>query len=303
VAGITVALVSLPLSTALAIAAGAPPMAGISAGIYGPLMGGLLGGSNYNILGPAGALVNNLNKLSSENGPEIIPLVAALSGVFSLFVYLLKLDKYCTLIPTSVLEGFSFGVAITIGFGQFNSAFGLVGLKKHPEFYNNVAETFSNLADLDAVEFVPFICLYLTLMLLMKFVPGRPWIIFIALVGIIYGFLTSALFPNIKPMLLKDAYPAMLKPSVVNFSYMNNDIPLMNIVIGAAEVSFVAVLETLISARIADNLTGTRFNQHKEVFGMSLANILSGLLGGTPCTGVLVRTGVNVTAGATDKIS
>lgn len=117
ISGITVALVSLPLSTALAIAAGAQPMAGISAGVYGPLMGGLFGGSNYNILGPAGALVNNLNKLSTLNGPEIIPMVAALSGIFSLLVWMLKLEKYCTLIPISVLEGFSFGVAITIGCG------------------------------------------------------------------------------------------------------------------------------------------------------------------------------------------
>ena len=117
ISGITVALVSLPLSTALAIAGGAPPMAGIAAGIYGPIMGGLLGGSNYNILGPAGALVNNLNKLSTVNGPEIIPMVAAMSGVFMIIAWMLHLEKYCTLIPVAVLEGFSFGVAITIGFG------------------------------------------------------------------------------------------------------------------------------------------------------------------------------------------
>ena len=66
---------------------------------------------------------------------------------------------------------------------------------------------------------------------------------------------------------------------------------------------FVAVLETLISGRIADNMTGTRFHQSKEVFGMSLGNTFSGLMGGTPCTGVLVRTAVNVTAGSTDKFS
>lgn len=74
-------------------------------------------------------------------------------------------------------------------------------------------------------------------------------------------------------------------------------------IIGSLEVAFVAVLETLISARIADNLTETRFDQSKEVFGMALGNMLSGFMGGTPCTGVLVRTGVNVASGATDKLS
>jgi SulP family sulfate permease len=144
--GITVALVSLPLSTALAIAAGAEPMQGIMAGIYGPMMGGIFGGSNYNILGPAGALVNNLSKLSGEYGPDIIPMVALGCGVLSMLVHLLKLEKYCTLIPVSVLEGFSLGVAITIGFGQFNFALGL-NLPKKPSFFQNVANTVSHVGD------------------------------------------------------------------------------------------------------------------------------------------------------------
>lgn len=307
ISGITVALVSLPLSTALAIAAGAPPMAGISAGIYGPLMGGLFGSSAYNILGPAGALVNNLNKLSSLNGPAIIPMVAALSGIFSLLVWLLRLERYCTLIPISVLEGFSFGVAITIGCGQFNSALGLKGIKKHPEFASNLKETFSNAHNIDAKEFVPFLVMYLALMILLRKFPTKPWIIFIALCGMIYGFSTSVLLSSsaIKPTLLKDMYPEMLHPALIDFSYWSkgSKIPSMNIIIGAAQVSFVAVLETLISARIADNKTGTRFEARPEVFGMALGNILSGILGGTPCTGVLVRTGVNITAGSTHKTS
>ena len=121
-------------------------MQGIMAGIYGPLMGGLFGGSNYNILGPAGALVNNLSKLSGTYGPDIIPMVALGGGLVSFVVFLLKLEKYCTLIPISVLEGFSLGVAITIGFGQFNFALGL-DLPKEKEFYKNVIKTFENVGD------------------------------------------------------------------------------------------------------------------------------------------------------------
>lgn len=91
-AGISVALVSLPLSTALAIASGATPMHGIRTGIYGSAMGGLFGGSNYNILGPAGALVNNLSTLESQFGVDIIPMVALGAGIISFIVYLLKLE-------------------------------------------------------------------------------------------------------------------------------------------------------------------------------------------------------------------
>ena len=100
-------------------------MHGIRTGIYGSAMGGLFGGSNYNILGPAGALVNNLSSLESHWGIDIIPMVALGAGIISFIVYLLRLEQYCTLIPVSVLEGFSLGVAITIGTGQFNFALGL----------------------------------------------------------------------------------------------------------------------------------------------------------------------------------
>ena len=96
----------------------------------------------------------------------------------------------------------------------------------------------------------------------MKVFPGRPWIIFIALIGMIYGFLTSVFFKEIKPLLLKDKYKAMNHAKIVDFEWMKNknNIPLEAIIIGSAKVGFVAVLETLISARIADNMTGTRFN-------------------------------------------
>lgn len=117
ISGVTVALVSVPLSTALAIASGAKPMQGLTTAIYGPAVGGLLGGSHYNILGPAGALVNILNAYSTQYGPEIVPYLATLGGLLSLLVYALKLERYAMLIPISVLEGFSLSVAVAIGFG------------------------------------------------------------------------------------------------------------------------------------------------------------------------------------------
>ena len=99
-------------------------------------------------------------------------------------------------------------------------------------------------------------------MSLMKYFPGNPWIIFIALVGMIYGYITVNFINDIKPLILRDKYPKMVTPLLYDFSWMENkkNIPFAHILIGSAEVAFVAVLETLISARIADNMTGTRFN-------------------------------------------
>jgi len=83
--GITVALVSTTLSPALAMAQGATAMMGLSTGIYGAAIAGVIGGSHYNILGPAGALVNIVSNLSAENGVDIIPWVALVSGIMSFF--------------------------------------------------------------------------------------------------------------------------------------------------------------------------------------------------------------------------
>lgn len=108
------------------------------------------------------------------------------------------------------------------------------------------------------------------------------------------------------PVLLSDIYPKMAtETALASFAFWSpkKAIPFWNVVIGSAKVSFVAVLETLISARIADNKTNTRFDQSKEIFGMSLANIVAGLMGGTPCTGVLIRTNVNIQTKATHKTS
>ena len=91
--GLTVALVSIPLSTALSIAAGATPDMGLRSAIYGPAIGGILGGSDFNILGPAGALVN-INKLySGTYGVEILPWLAFVSGLMALLVWLTKLEN------------------------------------------------------------------------------------------------------------------------------------------------------------------------------------------------------------------
>lgn len=162
-------------------------MMGLSTAIYGPALGGILGGSHYNILGPAGALVNIVATLSATNGVEMIPICATVGGVMSFMVYLLGIENYCTMIPTAVLEGFSLGVATAIGLGQFDFAFGLYGLPKHKHFYRNVVEGVEDVGDLQWKEFLPFLVGYITLMSLFKWNPKVPWIVAMAAAGILYG--------------------------------------------------------------------------------------------------------------------
>ena len=112
--GSVVALVGIPLSFALAIASECTPVMGLISAIYGPMVGGLLGGSDFNVFGPAASLTSINAKLVVENGIGIIPYVTMLSGAFILWIYMFGLEQYVLLIPFSVLEGFSFGIATTI---------------------------------------------------------------------------------------------------------------------------------------------------------------------------------------------
>jgi len=101
------------------------------------------------------------------------------------------------------------------------------------------------------------------LFILLKCLPGRPWIIVIAFFGILYGWLTTKYFSDYKPILLKDNYPdldLMGFSKLANFDYLENDIPGFNIFSGSLKVAFIAILETITSAKIADNLTGSRFD-------------------------------------------
>lgn len=121
--GLTVALVSIPLSISLAMASGVSPVAGIITAIWAGLVGALLGGSNYNIIGPTGALAGFIASYALTAGPQAVPLLSICVGCFILLAYLLKLETYIVLIPSSVIHGFTLGIACIIAKSQFAYAF------------------------------------------------------------------------------------------------------------------------------------------------------------------------------------
>lgn len=137
-AGLTVALVSLPLSISLAIAANATPVMGLITAVWAGLVAALFGGSNFNVVGPTGALSGILAAFAIQNGVEMLPLLAIASGLVVLLAYALRWDRYIIFIPSCVMHGFTLGVAFIIGLNQLNFALGLSGLSSHEKFILNV---------------------------------------------------------------------------------------------------------------------------------------------------------------------
>lgn len=299
--GLTVALVSLPLSLSLAIASGATPIMGIITAVWAGLVAAIFGGSDYNVVGPAGALAAIIAGFGMTFGPELMPMLALCSGVLMLVIWLLRLDRYLVFIPSSVMYGFTLGVGLAIGLSQLNAALGLSGLPLHESLLANFLESLRHIGEAQLPTFTLFAGCLVLLFVCVKLFPKIPGAVVVAVVGIAIGYAAEAgMLPfEIQTLLAKygtfraDLFtpPAILPPLDPRFFQ------------AVVTVAVVAVLETLLSAKIADGMTGSRFHQSREVRGVALANIASGIAGGLPATGVFVRTALNVKTGASSRVS
>lgn len=297
--GITVSLISIPLSVSLAVASQSTPIAGIITAIWAGLIASIFGGSIYNIVGPTGALSGIIAAYALAHGADNISMLAIVSGIIIFIAYILKLEKYLVFVPSSVIHGFTLGVAFIIGFGQFNSAFGLHGLPKHEKFIENLIESFSHLLQTNFSSLIIFIIFFAALIILRKLLPRVPGAILLSPLGILLGYLGTK---NIIPLHLET-----LGSNFANISGKLFQLPHLffdsSLIKTGFAVALIAILETMLSAKIADGMTKSKHNERKEMLGLSLANIGSGLMGGIPGTAALARTSLNIKTGATDRIS
>ncbi len=300
--GLTVAMVSVPLSLALAIASGATPVMGIITAVWAGLVAAALGGSEYNVVGPAGALSGILAAFALTVGVQYLPLLALLSGALVFVCYIFKWEKYLVFIPSSVMHGFTLGVGLTIGLGQLNSALGLSGLPVHESALLNIWESLTHVSQFNPLTAGLFLSLLLLLFVLARFFPRIPGAVVVAVLGIAVGYASERQLLPLAITTLHSKYGA-LQATLIQVPTFSLPPLSMNLLKAAFTVAVVAVLETLLSAKIVDGMTGTRFNQRREVFGLAWANIASGLAGGLPATGVLVRTALNAKTGAKSRWS
>jgi SulP family sulfate permease len=304
--GITVAFVSIPLSIALAIASGATPTQGIITAFWAGLLAAFLGGSNYNVTGPTGALSGILLTYAIVNGYAILPIVAIISGLIILAVWALKLDRYIIFIPKVVVHGFTLGVAFIIALGQLDNMLGLDNIPKTEKLTTNVWTSLQHYSEINWWIFLIFLIGGIFIFIWNKRFPKFPGAIIVALVGIVSAFIINEVLGiDFGLLTLADKYPDVSASLYYNIwgdvsldMFLNKELWVIS-----AATALIAILETLISGQIADNMTKTKFNRSKEVFALSIANIGSGVMGGIPATAALARTALNIKSGATDKIS
>lgn len=297
--GLTVSLVSLPLSVSLAVASNATPTMGIIAAIWAGFFAALFGGSHYNIVGPTGALSGLLAAFALSHGAQSLPALAIVSGILILLAWRFRLEKYIRHIPEHTIQGFTIGVAIIISATQLGGALGIQLPKEINGQFDKIIYFFTNIDQTDPVTFLIFLSFLIGLFLFKKYIPKIPGAIVLSPIGILIGLLSIKSIIPFSIKTLGDVFPVILpkiaEPAILFFDPY--------LIIPAIGVATVAIIETGISATIADKSTGTIHNPKKEVFGLGLANIASGIFGGIPATAALARTSLNIKSGADHKIS
>ena len=308
--GLTVAMFSFPLSIAIAVASGTSPIQGVITGIVASTIASIFGGSNYNIIGVTGSITIVLLTFSIQFGAVYFPLISIVAGLFIYLIYLFILEKYLVYIPSSVMYGFSAGVAIQIVFSQINDILGLL-LPVEESIFHNLIETFRFVNDINYISLLLFSLFLFLLFLIKKIKPSVPSIIPVTLIGVLLGYIMES-NDSIEYMTTSLQEKLSSSESIKLISGFNLDLIIESlqdydlikaIVLTGIIIAFIATLETLITAKIADKMTKTRFNSRKEMFALGLANIGSGIFGGFPVAAGYMETGLNIKTGANHRMS
>lgn len=303
-AWVSVAMINVPLSISLGVASGATPLQWLLTGIWGWMFAALFASSKFNVFGPAGALAWILLSfsLTTPNGVSLLPYVAIISGICILLIYVFKIVQYITLIPTTALHWFLIWVGISIATGQLNWALWL-NIPQSEKIYVWVWETFLHIGNTNLFAFWLFLICFVFLFLAKTKFPKFPAVIFITILWIVIWYMLKYEFTNTGIMLLSDKYTTLSFSPYINifswvFSHVQSVSDIFKILKPVISISFIiaiiAILETIVSAQIAQWITKDKYSKQKEVFGLGMANIASWLFGGIPVTAVFVRTSLNI---------
>ncbi|MEW5420724.1 SulP family inorganic anion transporter [Amorphus sp. 3PC139-8] len=297
--GLTVAIVALPLSMAIAIASGATPAQGLYTAIVGGFFVSALGGSRFQIGGPAGAFIVLVAATVQAYGIEGLFLATILSGFILAALGLLRLGTYIKFIPYPVTVGFTAGIAVIIFASQLKELFGLTLTGAEPgPLLDKIPVLWAAAPSADPATIGLALATIVIIVGLKRLRPHWPGLLIavaaatvatyvlhlpVATIGSKFGGIPSYLPAPHLPEITLDKVVAVL-PSAVSFALLGS-------------------IESLLSAVVADGMTGRRHRSNCELVAQGVANVASGLFGGICVTGTIARTATNVRSGAHGPLS
>jgi len=297
-AGLTVAIVALPLSMALAIASGLPPERGLYTAIVGGFLISLLGGSRFQIGGPAGAFIVLVSLTVERHGYDGLALATALAGLIMIAVGLLRLGTYIRYIPHPVTVGFAAGIAVIIFASQLRDFLGLEIAKEPGPLLGKLAALWSALGTMKPLALAISVASVLVILLIRKYRPHWPGFLIVVIVSAAF---VAAFHPDVATIGSRfGAVPSSLPaPSLPLFDWQK----IYAVLPDAIAIALLGSIESLLSAVVADRMSGDKHRSNGELVAQGIANIGSVAFGGVPVTGTIARTATNVRAGAKSPVS
>lgn len=299
IAGLTVAVVALPLSMAIAIASGVGPERGLYTAIIGGFLVSALGGSRFQIGGPAGAFIVLVAASVHRHGIDGVALATMMAGAFLMLAGALRLGTFIKLVPFPVTVGFTAGIAVIIFASQIHDLLGLKLAGPEPgELIPKLVALYGALGSVSQHAVAVAALTIGIIVLLPKLRPGLPSL----LIAVVVASIVTAIFrlpietigtrfggiPQTLPM------PGLPDVSLAKLQAVLPD---------AIAFALLGAIESLLSAVVADGMSGRRHRSNCELVAQGVANIGSGLFGGICVTGTIARTATNVRSGAHGPVS
>lgn len=297
-AGVTVAMVALPLSLAIAIASGASPATGLTTAIVGGFLISLLGGSRVQIGGPTGAFIVVVYGVIAAYGYDGLVLATLMAGAMLLIAGLLRAGNLVEWVPEPVINGFTIGIAVIIGTTQLKDFLGMSIDHLPADFVPKVAAMWAARASLNPLALATGLISLFAIVALRRLFPRLPGLI-VAIAAV--SAAVAALHLPVDTIGSRfGALPAQLPaPRLPDMSLGR----LRELLPSAMVIAFLAAVESLLSAMVADRLIGGSHRPNAEVLAQGWANIGSALFGGLPATGAIARTATNVRAGGRTPVA
>jgi len=298
VAGLTVAIVALPLAMALAIASGTTPDKGLVTAIVAGFVISALGGSRVQIGGPTGAFVVVVFNVIAQHGYDGLVVATLMAGVMLIAAGLMRLGVIIKYMPQPVVTGFTSGIALIIFSSQIKDFFGLVMAKVPADFLQEWAAYLENWQSFQPVTLAVAAGSLFLIMLLRRFAPKMPAFLF----AVVAGSLAVAAFHLQVDTIgsrfggIPNTLPVPHLPAIT-FGHLKELLP------SAFTIAFLAGIESLLSAVVADGMTGYRHRSNCELVAQGIANLASAFFGGLPATGAIARTATNIRSGAKSPVA
>ncbi|MDU8943819.1 SulP family inorganic anion transporter [Ovoidimarina sediminis] len=298
VAGVTVAMVALPLSLAIAIASGVDPATGLTTAIVAGFLISALGGSRVQIGGPTGAFIVVVFGVIAEHGYDGLVLATFMAGLILLVAGYFRAGRLIAFVPEAVVNGFTIGIAIIIATSQIKDFLGLSIEDLPADFLGKMPVLW---AERGAVNVPALGIALLSLCLIVAFRRAAPrlpgLIVAVALASLLVAAFAlnvdtiHSRFGDLPSTLPVPALPEITWPQIVEL------FP------SALVIAFLAGVESLLSAMVADRMIGGQHRPNAELTAQGVANVASSLFGGLPATGAIARTATNIRAGGKTPVA